>query len=291
LLYIFFAFLSIVTVCGNLLIIISVGYFAQLRTPTNSLIVSLAVTDLLIGSLVIPFSMAFSLSSCLRHAGLICQVRDSFDVSLGTCSILNLCCIAVDRYYAVCQPLIYTTKITNRVVLVMILVSWGISGLIGVGITIAGLNHNPCKENCSLQDLLPSTVGPVFSFYLPALIMLCIYFKIFLVALRQARIIKSNKTSGVTASRGERKATRTLAIVMGVFLICWAPLFVCITVAPFSTDAVPFVVIEALNWVTLTNSMLNPFIYAFFYSWYRTAFRMIISGKIFQGDFSNSKLS
>uniref|UniRef100_A0A3Q2DHM6 G-protein coupled receptors family 1 profile domain-containing protein n=1 Tax=Cyprinodon variegatus TaxID=28743 RepID=A0A3Q2DHM6_CYPVA len=83
LLYIFFAFLSIVTVCGNLLIIISVGYFAQLRTPTNSLIVSLAVTDLLIGSLVIPFSMAFSLSSCLRHAGLICQVRDSFDVSLG----------------------------------------------------------------------------------------------------------------------------------------------------------------------------------------------------------------
>uniref|UniRef100_A0A3Q2QMI3 Trace amine associated receptor 1 n=1 Tax=Fundulus heteroclitus TaxID=8078 RepID=A0A3Q2QMI3_FUNHE len=290
LLYIFLAFLAVVTVCGNLLIIISVGYFTQLRTPTNSLIISLSVTDLLVGLMVFPFSMAFSLSSCLLHAGFMCQVRDSFDVSLSTCSILNLCCIAIDRYYAVCHPLTYRAKMTNSVVVVMILVSWSISGFIGIGITIAGLNHEPCEENCSLEVLLSSTLGPTFSFYLPALIMLCIYLKILLVAQRQARIIHNNKNSGVTEIRLERKATRTLAIVMGVFLICWTPLFVCITLVPFSTDPVPISVIQTLNWVALINSMLNPFIYAFFYSWYRVAFRMIISGKIFQGDYTNTKL-
>ncbi|KAM4712988.1 trace amine-associated receptor 1-like [Anableps anableps] len=291
LVYIFLAFLAVVTVCGNLLIIISVGYFTQLHTPTNSLIVSLAVTDLLVGVLVFPFSMVFSLSSCLLYEGFICQVRDSFDISLSTCSILNLCCIAIDRYYAVCQPLTYRTKMTNSVAVVMILVSWGISGLTGIGIAIAGLNHEPCEENCSMEVLLSSTLGPIFSFYLPALIMLCIYLKIFLVAQRQACIIQNNKNCGGTASRLERKAMKTLAIVMGVFLICWTPLFVCITLVPFTTDPVPVSVIETLNWVTLTNSMLNPFIYAFFYGWYRTAFRMIVSGKIFQGDFTNSKLS
>uniref|UniRef100_A0A3B5LQH0 G-protein coupled receptors family 1 profile domain-containing protein n=1 Tax=Xiphophorus couchianus TaxID=32473 RepID=A0A3B5LQH0_9TELE len=253
LLYIFLAVAAVITVCGNLLIIVFVGYFTQLHTPTNSLIVSLAATDLLVGVLVFPFSMALYVK---------CGTPSTFPC---TCSILNLCCIAVDRYYAVCQPLAYRTKMTNSIAVAMILASWSISGLIGIGITIAGLNHEPCEENCSMEVLLSSTLGPTFSFYLPALIML--------------------------SSKRERKATKTLAIVMGVFLICWTPLFVCITLVPFSADPVPVSVIETLNWVTLTNSMLNPFIYAFFYSWYRTAFRMIVSGKIFQGDFANSKLS
>ncbi|PWA27871.1 hypothetical protein CCH79_00000277 [Gambusia affinis] len=244
---------AVVTVCGNLLIIVSVGYFTQLHTPTNSLIVSLAATDLLVGVLVFPFSMAFSLSSCLLHEGFICQVRDIFDISLSTCSILNLCCIAVDRYYAVCRPLTYRTKMTNSTAMAMILASWGISGLIGIGITIAGLTHEPCEENCSTEVLLSSTLGPTFSFYLPALVMLCIYLKIFLVAQRQARKLHINTNSGGTASKRERKATKTLAVVMGVFLICWTPLFVCITLVPFSADPVPVSVIETLNWQTVKH--------------------------------------
>uniref|UniRef100_A0A3Q3BEU0 Trace amine associated receptor 1 n=1 Tax=Kryptolebias marmoratus TaxID=37003 RepID=A0A3Q3BEU0_KRYMA len=279
LLYIFLASLAVVTVCGNLLIITSVIYFTQLHTPTNSLILSLAVTDLLVGVLVFPFSMAFSLSSCLHYGGLICQVRDIFDASLSTCSILNLSCIAIDRYYAVCQPLTYTTKMNSRVVVVMILVNWSVSVFIGILIIITGLNQETCEESCSIEVQLS---GILCGFYLPALVMLCIYMKIFLVAQRQARTIQNTKKSGVTASKMERKATKTLAIVMGIFLICYTPFFLCMTAMPFNNNSVPLPVIETLNWVTLTNSMLNPFIYAFFYSWYRAAFRMIISGKIFQ---------
>ncbi|XP_070782404.1 trace amine-associated receptor 1-like [Enoplosus armatus] len=287
--------ITVVTICGNLLVLISIIYFKQLHTPTNYLILSLAVTDLLVGIIVFPFSMAFSLSSCLYHEDLFCKVRGSFDVSLSTCSILNLCCISIDRYYAVCQPLTYRTKINDHVVVIMILVNWIISVLTGIGIIISGLNHEKCEESCSMDVLLPSTLGPTFSFYLPAIVLLSIYLKIFLVAQRQARSIQNttcqSTKSGAAVSKTERKATKTLAIVMGVFLICWAPLFLCITFVPFSNESVPVPVIETLNWVTLANSMLNPFIYAFFYSWFRSAFRMIISGKVFQGDFTNSKLS
>uniref|UniRef100_A0A8C9X7J1 Trace amine associated receptor 1 n=1 Tax=Sander lucioperca TaxID=283035 RepID=A0A8C9X7J1_SANLU len=277
LLYFFLMLLSVITICGNFLVIISVFYFQQLHTPTNYLILSLAV--------VFPFSMAFSLSSCLYDEGLFCKIRGSFDITLSTTSILHLCCISIDRYYAVCQPLTYRTKINHCVVVIMIVGCWGVSLLIGISVIIAGLNNEKCEERCLIDVLIANTIGPILSFYLPVIIMLCIYLKIFLAAQKQARSIQNttcqSKKSGATVSKNERKATKTLAIVLGVFLLCWTPFFLCITVLPFSNDSVPVPVIETLNWLALSNSMLNPFIYAFFYSWFRSAFRMIISGKIF----------
>lgn len=289
-LYIFLVSLSVLTICGNNLVIISIIYFKQLHTPTNYLILSLAVADLLVGVIVFPFSMAYSLSSCLHYEGLFCKIRGSFDISLSTCSILNLCCISIDRYYAVCQPLMYRTKINDSVVMIMILASWGVSALIGISVIIAGLNSAKCAERCLIDVLVENTIGPILSFYLPVIIMLCIYMKIFFVAQRQACSIQSTTKSGLTVSKLERKATKTLATVLGVFLICWTPFFLCITILPFINDTVPVPVIESLNWLTLVNSMLNPFIYSFFYSWFRSALKIIISGKIFLGDYANTTL-
>ncbi|XP_014829009.1 trace amine-associated receptor 1-like [Poecilia latipinna] len=288
-LYGFLMLLSTVTVCGNLLVVISIVYFKQLHTPTNTLILSLAVADLLVGILVFPLSMAFSLSSCTYNESLFCKVRDSFDILFSTCSIMHLCCISVDRYYAVCQPLTYRSKISRHVVAIMIAVSWGVSALVSIGVIIPRLKNEQCLENCFIDVLMANTIGPILSFYFPVVIILCIYLKIFLVAQRQARSIQSIK-SGATASKMERKATKTLAIVLGVFLFCWSPFFLCITFLPFTSNPVPIPVIETLNWLTLSNSMLNPFIYGFFYTWFRSAIKIIASGKILRGNFTNLRL-
>ncbi|XP_071335557.1 trace amine-associated receptor 1-like, partial [Trachinotus anak] len=149
-------------------------YFKQLHTPTNSLILSLAVADLFVGVIVFPLSIEFSATSCLYNENLFCIVRSYFDITLCTASILNLCCISIDRYYAVCQPLTYNTKI-NAQDLIMILVSWSVSILIAIGFIIAGLNHEKCEEGCFIQVPFANIVGPFFSFYLPVIIMLCIY--------------------------------------------------------------------------------------------------------------------
>ncbi|XP_041815267.1 trace amine-associated receptor 1-like [Chelmon rostratus] len=287
--HVFFGSLSAVTICGNLLVIISITYFKQLHTPTNSLILSLAVADLLVGLVVFPFNMEFSVSSCVFSEELSCKVRDSFDVTLCTASILNLCCISIDRYYAVCHPLTYRTKINVHVVVIMIVVSWSVSLLVAIGLVMAGLDQAKCQENCFIDLQLANILGLLCSFYLPVILMLSIYLKIFLVAQKQVRSIQGTK-SGATASKMERKATKTLATVMGVFLMCWSPFFLCTSFQLLTHMPVPVAVIESLSWLALSNSMLNPFIYAFFYSWFRSAFRMIISRKIFQGDFSDSKL-
>ncbi|XP_028253591.1 trace amine-associated receptor 1-like [Parambassis ranga] len=290
LLYVFIGLLAVITTCGNLLVIISIIYFKQLHTPTNSLILSLAVADLMVGIILFPLSMVFSFKSCLYFDGIFCSVRGSFDICLSTCSILNLGCISVDRYYAVCQPLTYRAKINHCVVVIMILICWGVSALIGIGIVIAGLNSKNCGNRCLIEILMKNTIGPILSFYLPVIIMLCMYLKIFLVAQRQARSIHNTTKCGAAVSKMERKATKTLAIVLGVFLFCWSPFFLCLTFLPLTNGAAPISLIESLRWLALSNSMLNPLIYAFFYSWFRSAFRMIISGKIFQGDFTNYKL-
>ncbi|XP_049914941.1 trace amine-associated receptor 1-like [Epinephelus moara] len=296
LIYIFLGSLSVVTVCGNLLVIISIIYFKQLHTPTNSLILSLAVADLLVGVVVFPLSMAFSLSSCLHYEHLFCKVREGFDITLSTASILNLCCISIDRYYAVCQPLTYRTKINGRVVVVMILVSWSASASVTISLMVHDLHQERCKENCFLHVLLINTFGIISSFYGPVIIVLSIYLKIFVVAQRQAHSIRNttcqSSKSGTTISKNERKATKTLAIVLGAFLMCWTPYMIVFSLKTLNPIfvSVPLPLFETLNWLALSNSMLNPFIYAFFYSWFRSAFRMVISGKIFQGDFANTKL-
>ncbi|XP_037607472.1 trace amine-associated receptor 1-like [Sebastes umbrosus] len=294
LLFIFLGSLSVVTICGNLLVIISIIYFKQLHTATNFLILSLAVADLLVGLVVFPLSMVFSLSSCLYYEDLFCKVRDSLDATLSVSSILNTCCISIDRYYAVCQPLNYRTKINVNVVAVMIVVSWSVSVLVAIGRAIPGLINEKCKENCVIDFRRARILAQFFSFYLPVIIMLCIYLKIFLVAQRQARSIQNttcqNTKSGATASKMERKSTKTLAIVMGVFLMCWTPFFLYVSCQVLNHVPMWVPLFETLNLLTLSNSMFNPFIYAFFYSWFRSALRMIISGKIFQGDFTNTKL-
>ncbi|XP_054618563.1 trace amine-associated receptor 1-like [Dunckerocampus dactyliophorus] len=254
--------LSVATICGNLLVVISVVYFQKLHTPTNYFILSLSVADLLVGVLVFPFSMAFTVTSCLSHEDLIY------------------------RYYAVCQPLTYRSKISVQVALTMILVCWGVAAMIGLGIIIGGYSQGTCEEMCSVNVILSNIMGPVLAFYLPAVIMSCIYLKIFFVAQRQVSSLQSSKS----VSKLERKATKTLAIVMGVFLLFMSPYFFCVVFQPLFAEPPSIPVIETLNWLTLSNSMLNPFIYAFFYNWFRSAFKMIITGKIFQGDFADCTL-
>uniref|UniRef100_A0A667YKE2 Trace amine-associated receptor 1 n=1 Tax=Myripristis murdjan TaxID=586833 RepID=A0A667YKE2_9TELE len=283
---IFMGTISVLTVCGNLLVIISIIYFKQLHTPTNYLILSLAMSDLLVGALVLPSFIALSVDSCWYLRDLLQNMARILDILLGTSSILNLCCISIDRYFAVCHPLRYRTKINVHASVMMILVTWGVSALVGVGTVIMGLNEGKCEGQCLTFDIpISSITGCVLSFYLPAGIMLSIYLKIFLVAQKQARSIQNSNCqsikSGASVSKMERKATKTLAIVMGVFLICWAPFFTGVTINPFINYSVPKAVVEIFTLLAWSNSVLNPFIYAFFYSWFRVAFRIIISGKIF----------
>uniref|UniRef100_A0A3B5BJV8 G-protein coupled receptors family 1 profile domain-containing protein n=1 Tax=Stegastes partitus TaxID=144197 RepID=A0A3B5BJV8_9TELE len=285
LLYVFLTSLTLITVFGNLLVIISIAYFKQLHTPTNYLILSLAVLDLIIGAVIFPLNMTYTSSTCLAHITLQCLIRNTIDFMASLMSILNLCCIAVDRYYAVCHPLLYKTKITLNSAVTMTLSCWGSSVLGGLLYFGLGITNDSCYDLCFKLLLILSG----FTFYIPTAVLLCIYARIFVVAQKQARSIQNAASQfGATDRKMENKATKTLAIVLGIYILCWAPLLVSYPLNDLSRFVLNL--IEPFNWFALCNSMFNPFIYAFFYRWFRSAIRMIISGKIFQGNLANTKL-
>ncbi|XP_035279331.1 trace amine-associated receptor 1-like [Anguilla rostrata] len=303
-LYILFLTIIILTMCGNLLVIVSIAHFKQLHTPTNCLVLSLAVTDFLLAVVIMPPSMVRTIETCWYLGDVACKLHSSTDVMLSNASILNLSFISIDRYYAVCQPLHYRTKITSSTIVIMILISWNLSFIIGFGMIFMKLNilgvedfyYNSfhCFGGCFIfLSKTSGIIASVLSFYIPGFIMLVIYKKIFHVAQKQARSIHSIACNNVNSenSKMEQKATKTLAIVLGVYLSCWTPFFLCNIIDPIINYSIPPALYDMLIWVCYLNSTCNPFVYSFFYSWFRKAFKMIIFGNIFQAHSSRTKLS
>ncbi|NXG47294.1 TAAR1 protein, partial [Psilopogon haemacephalus] len=295
------------TVVGNLTVIISVSHFKQLHTPTNFLVLSMATVDFLLGFLIMPCSMVRSVERCWYFGELFCKIHSSMDIMLSTASIFHLSFISVDRYYAVCDPLRYQSKMTTWVILLMILISWMLPAAFAFGMIFLDLNlpgaeevynHVHCAGGCFLIFSETSgVVASVVSFCIPGFVMLCIYRKIYSIARRQARSIDAIsqikmqfETQHHMSSCRERKAAKTLGIIMGVFLMCWGPFFFFTATNPFVNYTIPPVLIDALVWFGYLNSALNPIVYAFFYMWFRRALKMILFGKVCQQDSSRTHL-
>ncbi|XP_033874948.1 trace amine-associated receptor 1-like [Acipenser ruthenus] len=299
--YMFMVIAIIVTVLGNLLVIISIAHFKQLHTSTNYLLLSLAVCDLLLGGFIMPCSAIRSVEGCWYLGDFFCKIHTSTDIMLSTASVFHLSFISIDRYFAVCDPLRYRTKITPVVILIMIIISWVVPGVISFGMIFLGLNlkgiedfyYGHCAGGC-IVFLSEASVSSILTLFVPGLIMLGIYLKVYLVARKQAKSIHDvtqqfHTATGMSRQR-ERKAAKTLGIVMGVFLICWTPFIVCNSIDPFINYSAPPMLLDALVWFGYLNSAFNPIVYAFFYNWFRKALRIIMLGQIFKRDSSLSIL-
>ncbi|XP_069830305.1 trace amine-associated receptor 4-like [Dendropsophus ebraccatus] len=292
----------ILTIVGNLMVIISVSHFQQLHTPTNFLILSMAITDFLLGLTVMPYSMVRSITACWYYGDLFCKLHSCIDMTLCTTSIFHLFFIAVDRYYAICHPLHYSRKITIPVIVVYILVSWSIPCLYSFtlvlsNVNVAGIEGQstlvPCVGSCSLVfNKIWGVISALVSFFIPGTLMIGIYMYIFSVARKQAKLIhnicnsinqkKSSKRK--TLVNAENKAARTLSLVMGVFILCWLPFFALTVADPYLNFIISEDIYNICLWLGYFNSSLNPIIYGFFYPWFKKSFLLIVTGKIMQLD-------
>ncbi|XP_021108044.1 trace amine-associated receptor 1-like [Heterocephalus glaber] len=308
-LYSLMVIIILTTLVGNLIVIISISHFKQLHTPTNWLIHSMALVDFLLGCLVMPYSMVRSVEHCWYFGEIFCKIHTSTDIMLSSASIFHLSFISIDRYYAVCDPLRYKARMNIWVTFVMIFISWSVPALLAFGMIFMELNikgaeemyckHIYCKGGCAVFfSKITGVLAFMISFYIPGSIMLCVYCRIYFIAKGQARSIKGTsqklqtgleERNGISQSK-ERKAATTLGIVLGVFLICWCPFFVCTIMDPFLNYTIPLALNEALIWFGYLNSTFNPMVYAFFYPWFRRALKIILFGKIFQKDSSRCKV-
>lgn len=92
------AIICLMTIFGNLLVLLAVFINRHLRSTTNYFIVNLACADLLLGCFVLPFSAALEIDSDWPFGRLFCDIWAALDVLCCTASILSLCVISIDRY-------------------------------------------------------------------------------------------------------------------------------------------------------------------------------------------------
>ena len=121
-----------VIVIGNMLVIIAIATEKSLKNITNWFIASLAVADLLLGLIIMPFSLAKLLMGYWIFGDLWCELHKAIDVLLSTASINNICLISLDRYWSITHAVAYLKKRTPERSAVMIIVVWVFSGLVSI---------------------------------------------------------------------------------------------------------------------------------------------------------------
>ncbi|XP_055065267.2 trace amine-associated receptor 13c-like [Misgurnus anguillicaudatus] len=285
--YVFFSLLSVWTVFLNLLVIISISHFKKLHTPTNMLILSLAVADLFVGLIVMPLEAIRLIETCWYFGDTICRL---FILILGlliSTSLSNLVLIAVDRYMAVCHPLLYPQKITTTRTIIIISVSWFCCSVYSISLVLTTSHRKyTCYGECIIMTTFAWTIIDLFvSFLFPCIFIITLYLRIFYVAHLQVKVINSlmrsgkHLTEGSVKRKSESKAALTLGIIVTVYLFSWIPYY-SLTLTPITR--MTSVVAYFMLWMLYINSGLNPLIYAIFYPWFRTSVKHILNlSKIF----------
>ncbi|XP_061660317.1 histamine receptor H2b [Syngnathoides biaculeatus] len=274
----------VLTIGGNALVCLAVGLSRRLWRIANCFVVSLAVTDLLMGLLVLPFSATLELRSWRWPlGGTMCNIYVSLDVLLCAASILSLLAISVDRYLAISAPLNYSARITPARVTLAIVAIWALSlavsfvpihlGWNTVDYRVQHLDWHVGQEHeegryCQFEWNNNYIILYVLcSFYLPLVIMCGMYLCIFRVARQQVRRIRATTPSfarmaSTAAIAKEHKATMTLAAVLGAFVICWFPYFTFFTRTGIEEQKNPPTTLHSvLLWLGYFNSVLNPILY------------------------------
>nr|XP_055063086.1 trace amine-associated receptor 13c-like [Misgurnus anguillicaudatus] len=282
--YVFFSLLSLWTVFLNLLVIISICHFKKLHTPTNMLILSLAVADLLVGLIVMPLEAIRLIETCWYFEDITCRLFLTITGLLFSTSLSHLVLIAVDRYVAVCHPLLYPQKITMTRTIITICVCWFFSSAYNIATINISHRKYTCYGECIIMLTFAWSIADLFlSFLFPCTIIITLYLRIFYVAHHQVKVINSlmrsgkHLTEGSVRRKSESKAALTLGIIVTVYLFCWIPFFI-LSLTP-NTSVIAYFML----WMLYINSGLNPLIYAIFYPWFRTSVKHILNlSKIFK---------
>ncbi|EDO45149.1 predicted protein [Nematostella vectensis] len=260
--------LAVLIIAANTLILCLVYKRRTLRTVTNYILCSLAMSDLMVGLVGIPLFLACNI---IRRVT-ICVVAELWLRFLSLSTASHLIMVTLDRYLAIIHSLRYGSLVTKQRGFVIISSIWVMSAFMSIvqldwmhPNDLVGLSSESQIRKAVAFDIVCILVYVVFSF----LFMLLTYSRILYEVVRQSKNIKKNSTPGWQETRlhnrREWKAVSMFAIMLGMYIICWLPYFLhriqqLLGNEFFTLDHVTEYVFIQLRFLT---SMINPCLYVF----------------------------
>ncbi|KAG5452261.1 5-hydroxytryptamine receptor 7 [Clonorchis sinensis] len=178
--------ITVVTVFGNLLVISSVIMNRSLHGTTHYLIASLAFADMFVGLLVFPPAIT------MNHLGHwpfswkpLCIMWISADILMCHASILNLCCISIDRYISITHPIGYLAVRSNRLATVMISIAWGLPVITVVVPLFGSASHLVTETICMISPSRPFRIYATIMCFAAPLTLICFVYLHIIVAVRR----------------------------------------------------------------------------------------------------------
>ncbi|KAM6150368.1 olfactory receptor 1f45-like [Erethizon dorsatum] len=260
-----FLCMYLVTVIGNLLIIVTISCDPHLHTPMYFFLANLSSVDICFSSVTVPKMLVDHVAGSKSISYTQCMAQIYFFITFINMDGFLLSVMAYDRYVAICRPLHYTTIMRPKLCVLLVAVSWLITHLHALLHTLLMVRLNFCssdtvhhffcdpypvlKLSCSdtfINDLVVFTVGGLV-FLTPFTCIVVSYVYIFTNVLK------------LPSAQGIRKALSTCGSHLTVVSLFYGAILG-VYMHPSSSYSVQDTVASVI--FTVVTPLVNPFIYS-----------------------------
>ncbi|XP_019646716.1 PREDICTED: histamine H3 receptor-like [Branchiostoma belcheri] len=286
----FFSCLSAVTIIGNVLAIAVFTKDGKLRSTGDVYILNLAVADLTVGAISMPFTIAENVIGHWPLSQALCKAWLVVDFTACSESVLSMVLISFDRYLQIVRPHRHRAK-TFRVKLALLACTWIIAFLMyGPAILLwdvfTGVNPiqtNRCEADFPLRSAAYTFTMSFMEFVVPLALLSYLYSQVYCHAIRWFRRRPSSADGRGTATElgkmFHRRLAVNLTVLLLVFFVCWCPYMVGTMILSQCASCIDYysVAFVALDWLLWSNSAINPFLYAYCSPRFRESVTRLVS--------------
>lgn len=286
-----YGLLCVVGLAGNGLVVFVIARYASMKTVTNLYILNLSIADsvFLLG---LPLLMTTLLARRWVFGLVLCKVYYVMTGVNAFTGSFTLTVMSADRYLAICHPITAISYRTPRHALLMIGALWAVSFMPMVPIILYaglleqfyGMERYTCTVDWPTQHVIAAThVYVIYNLVLGFLIpvgVICVFYGLLILRLRGARPAAQSAARTGRAAR-HPKVTRLVTLIIVVYIVCWLPYwaFQIHLITDHLAIANGYWKMYLYHVVTLlsyTNSMINPFLYAFTNHNFRESFAVAL---------------